>query len=256
VRAVQPSSPSCQRRGPAPQAAQRRAREPAQLPCARPAPPARAGAASPASTRELAQQPAALRARAQRARPRVVHCCRRRQWDPCAWKQSVSSQIEPATRNSRRTTARCADFFARVPSFLAHDLVVTPPATSPCSQPSTPLRSTSSHRAAPWSIPTRRATAIVNLRSPTSMHPARSRRAIEVSSPRPLSPSPSSLSHHGPSPQPLVTLLRFAGETSLCRCPASWPEALRAAAPLLRSACPTPWWPSRCALNTPSRVDV
>jgi hypothetical protein len=71
-----------------------------------------------------------------------------------------------------------------------------------------------------------------------------------------------SLSHHGPSPQPLVAPLRFAGETSLCRCPASRPagpargcfptvanrNTQQAGAPACRPRAPSP-----CSFAQPRR---
>jgi hypothetical protein len=62
-------------------------------------------------------------------------------------------------------------FFARRTVFPPECPVLSP-ATSPCSRPSTPLHSASSRRAAPWSGSTHRATAVVDLRSPTLLHPA------------------------------------------------------------------------------------
>jgi hypothetical protein len=99
-----------------------------------------------------------------------------------------SSQNRPLRRFllTRRTNSSPV-----CPVFSLVDLV----ATSPCSRPPTPLHSASPRRAAPWSIPARRATAVVNLRSPTSLRPARCRRAVEVSS-RPLSPFPPAQCRH------------------------------------------------------------
>jgi hypothetical protein len=107
-------------------------------------------------------------------------------------------------------------------------------ATSSCSRPSTPLRSTSSHRAAPWSIPTRRATAVVNFRSPTSLHPALIA-IVEVSSPRPLSLSPFSLSHRMRSLRPCSPSSRHSSSPARPRPAAAQlrgQQALRAAASL------------------------
>jgi hypothetical protein len=122
--------------------------------------------------------------------------------------------------------ARRIDFSPECPVFS--------PTTSSCSRPSTPLRSTSSRRAAPWSIPTRRATAVVNLRSPTSLHPALS--AIdEVSSPRPLSLSPFSLSHRMRSLRPCSPSSRRSSSPTRPRPAAAQlrgQQALRAAASL------------------------
>jgi hypothetical protein len=82
-----------------------------------------------------------------------------------------------------------------------------------------------------------------------------------------------SLSHHGPSPQPLVAPLRFAGETSLCRCPASRPagpargcfpavvnrSTQQAGAPACRPRAPSPCsfaQPRRRSSSVPSPVSL
>jgi hypothetical protein len=137
--------------------------------------------------------PRALRACAHAARGAVpAPAAATTHWGPRARTQIAAVRLP--------RTARYADFSSPDARILRPSAQFSRPrprrdlvATSPCSRPSTPLRSASPRRAAPWSIPARRATAVVNLRSPTSLRPARSCRAVEVSSPRPLSPSLSSL---------------------------------------------------------------